>query len=127
VEEYPIQNTMKPTKTLLTCLLMGLVFTTAFSQVRNSSTSEETSKTEATKKAGLKKIAGGNALQYKHFDSTIDAEALEASIELAVENAMHAMEVELDKFEIHIEPIEINLDKLNIDLGSYPHYHSPLE
>jgi hypothetical protein len=102
---------------LFTCFFIGLAVMPGFSQVTQSSTLKVKSKTETSKSEGLVKLAEGS--QYRHMDIDIDEEALEASIEKAIESAMKSVESaleKLEKLEINIEPIEINLNDTNIDV-----------
>src|SRR5436190_23493104 len=100
---------------LFSCLFVGLASIPGFSQVTNSPTPKDEVNTDP-KTVGLKKVASGSQLRNMNFDVNIDKEALEASIELAVERAMQSAEVALEKLEINIEPIEINLDGLDINV-----------
>jgi hypothetical protein len=99
-------------KQLLTCLLIGLIAIPGFSQ----STIKKDESSADSKSAGLKKIDSGSQFRNRNFNVNIDEEALEASIELAVRDAMRSVEQVLEKLEIHIEPIEINLNNLDLNI-----------
>src|SRR5687768_828759 len=68
---------------------------------------------EEPKSDDLRKIATGSGYRDLDFDINIDEEALEANIEMAVENAMESVEAVLESLEIHIEPIEIDMRDVN--------------
>jgi hypothetical protein len=95
------------TPNLLVCLFVCLIAIPAVAQQPIKKNNPE------AKEAGLKKIAGGSAHKNLNIDVNIDEEALEASIEVAIKNAMESLRV-LEQLEIHIEPISIDLSNLNL-------------
>ena len=106
---------MKPFScVLLSCLFIGLVSIPGFAQ-ENPVPAKERATSSSPKSAGMRKVASGSQWRNMDVEINIDEEALEASIETAVEEAMEAVEV-LENLEINIEPIEINLGYLNIDI-----------
>src|SRR6187551_3556795 len=105
-----------PCRILYSCLFVAIITLPALSQENNSTPTKDRSSTES-KTAGLRKIAGGSQLQNLDIDINIDNEALEASIEVAIANAMKSVENALETLEINIEPIEINLNDLNLDVN----------
>ncbi len=68
------------------------------------------------KAAGLKRIAGGS--HHRDIRIQLNEEAMEASVEAAIESAMVSVESALRQLEHleFIEPIEINLDHLDLAL-----------
>ena len=107
-----------------------LVFSavTGFSQQTNPRQEKKThvaSPAEATieepRTNGLRRLTNNRNWD---FEVNIDQEALEASIESAIERAMNEVEAameSLEKLEIHLEPIEINLSALeNLDINIEP-------
>lgn len=98
--------------------------TVCFSQTNPEQEKKTTTtevKLEESKTSGLRKLTNNRSWDFK---VNIDEEALEASIELAIEQAMNSLEVameKLEKLEIHLEPIEINLSALeNLDIDIDP-------
>src|SRR5688572_28065463 len=103
---------IKYTRTLFSLAILSIVAMPVFSQKADPAPQTE-EKREASKTNGLRRVAGPTPL---NIDIDIDENALEASIESAIENAMRAVETTLEKLEIHIEPIEINLGNLDVNL-----------
>lgn len=80
---------------------------------QQSPTSQEESDPKA---AGLKRIAGGS--HQRNLRIQLNEEAMQASVEAAVESAMVSVESALRQLEHleFIEPIEVNLDHLDLAL-----------
>lgn len=99
-------------------LMIAMVTKPGFSQETSPAPQTQTDETnkESSKTAGLRKLPTRSRWQDLDINVNIDEKVLEASIELAVENAMNAVEGTLERLEIHIEPIEIDLGNLNIDM-----------
>ena len=112
-------------KRILSIAMVCLIAAPGFSQNPNSNTesiqkkvsssSQTEVKEESSRTQGLRKIASYRKMD---LDIRIDEAALEASIELAIKDALESVEAVLEKLEIHVEPIEINLSNLNV--GSEP-------
>jgi hypothetical protein len=101
---------MKPfNRILLSCLFMSMIAVPCFSQ--------KDEKSEPSKTAGLRKIAGGSGLQNLNIEVDIDEKTLKSSVESSVETAMRSLEVALDNMEIHFEAMEINLREMNFDVA----------
>ena len=92
--------------------------TTVFSQVADTSAKKDHRaigpKEESSKESVLRRITG--PMHEWDFNIKIEEDALEASIEQAVERAMESVEASLDRLEIHIDPIEIDMSNINIDM-----------
>lgn len=108
----------------LVSLIISLASISGFSQeptpkkdtvqpVKEQTPPDET-KDASSRTEGLRKITTRSPHGWD-IDINIDEEALDANIELAIENAMESVEVALENLEIHIEPIEINLEELDLD------------
>lgn len=107
-------------RTLIAFLIFSVVIVPASSQDANTKKTEAKTSVVAKEEPradGLKRISTRPSRDWD-FDIHIDEEALEANIELAIENAMRDVEItleKLEKLEIHIEPIEINLQELDLN------------
>jgi len=108
------------TRTLFVFLILSLATVPVFSQANKSNTNARAEETKAEPRTdGLKKIATRSARDWD-FDIDIDEDALEATIEKAMEHAMKDVGVALEKLgklEIHIDPIEINLGEIDMDMS----------
>jgi hypothetical protein len=122
---HPNPSLMKHTLRIVFAFLLASLATVGFSQQTNPRQEKKTQITEGTveesKTNGLRKVTNNRNW---NFEVNIDEEALEASIEAAIERAMLDVEVameRLEKLEIHLEPIEINLSALeNMDINIDP-------